>query len=145
MIQSLNISHAPGIYEYLSDVNESPDIFFARPTCVQDTCDWVTYLLTSRVHAWVVLHEGTVMGVVTLKDVESGTLQIGFYFRQSARGTGVFKYVKEVANLGNKIIGACRIIATPYPDNIRCQKFLSKMDFVLHEIFDTHHVYAYSF
>lgn len=144
MIKKLTISHASAIYAYLCDVNESPDIFFNRPTSVEDTMQWITLLLLEGIPSWVVEDGNKVLGVVTLKKTDTSTLQIGFYFRVSARGTGVFRYVKEICQLAHKIKGVSRIIATPYPTNIRCQKFLLKLNFFFQEAFSTHHVYAYS-
>jgi len=124
MIALLSQEHAQGIFSYLNDESESPDIFFPRPKNLQDTKDWIRMLRSQGVKAYVVLKDNTPQGVVTFKPISGREYQAGFYFKVSARG-GIYKYVSEIM----REVDWMGLVATPYPDNYRCKRFLEKLGF----------------
>lgn len=116
--------HAQDIYDYLNDHVESPDVFFPRPQTVQDTRDWIFNLRTGGDYGYALLSEGKVVGVVTLKVIKKRKYQIGFFVKISSRGK-TMSAIKEVLTY----FPASTIVATPYPDNTRCARFLQKLGF----------------
>jgi RimJ/RimL family protein N-acetyltransferase len=131
MLKRLTVLHAAGIFDYLSDPKESPDIFFPRPTSVEDTVKWIMDLIFHGTVAYVVILDGKPAGVVTYKLVPQNwgnatQTQIGFYFKVSARGR-IFQYVQQ--SLEEYPRKWLTVIATPYPDNTRCARFLTKLGF----------------
>lgn len=116
--------HAADIFAYLNDPEQSPDVFFDRPQSIKDTRDWIFNLRVGGDHGYAILDGGKVVGVVTLKSQGKRKYQIGFYFKMSARGR-ILESVQEVLGY----FPGVTIVATPYPDNVRCARFLTKLGF----------------
>lgn len=129
MLKRLTKTDAQGIFDYLSDTQESPDIFFPRPATVQDTEQWILDMKFHGTVAYVVILDGKPAGVITFKRVSqtpNTDYQVGFYFKVSARGQ-VFQYAQQ--SLEEFPRKWAKLIATPYPDNRRCARFLEKLGF----------------
>lgn len=120
MLERLNPTHAQDIYDYMTNEAESPDVFFPRPETLADTLGWIDSL---EGYAYTVILEGKASGVVTFKPITGG-FQAGFYFKVSARGR-IYPHVKEAMSLMDEFT----LVATPYLDNVKCARFLTKLGF----------------
>lgn len=126
-LDEITFGDAQSIFEYLSDENESPDIFFARPRTIDDTFAWLHSMFTHGVQVFGVVTEDThreVHGVITLKPTYDGKFQVGFYFKKSARGKGLFKFI----DLACQFIDGT-VVATPWNDNVKCHALLERIGF----------------